>query len=235
MHEIKNVKQETPNSKHEKIIEVSGSAAPNILDEMTLVDWLLEYYPPIKNIKDAYQGIVSGPFRPGIVHRLDKDTSGIVVAPKTQAYFDYLKDLFKHREVRKKYLALVLGWVAPSKGVIDRPIGIKTGTMKRSLQSVKMQKSAVTEYAVKARLEINGEKCTLLEVTPKTGRTHQIRIHLASLGHPILGDAMYGTKKSKSMAPRQLLHAESLEFNIAQGKRIKLSADLPDDFRSFLR
>lgn len=193
----------------------------------TLVDWLLKNYPAIKNVGDDPQ------VRPGIVHRLDKDTSGIMLIPKNQLYFEYLKSLFQRHEIKKQYLAIVWGKVEGQGGLIDKPIGIIAGTLRRSVHSKKMQKNAVTEYKVKRHFSKAGNDMTLLEVYPRTGRTHQIRIHLATLGHPIVGDNLYG-KNRPHITPRQLLHAESLEFSPKPGEYMKLSADLPDDFRLFL-
>lgn len=198
--------------------------------EPILVDWLLEYCPQIKNVGDDLEN------RPGIVHRLDKNTSGILLIPKNQEYFKYLKNLFQNHEIRKTYLTLVWGRVAAEKGVIDKPIGLKSGSVKRTVftKNAKMVKSAITEYKVKARLSARNasEQYSLLEVSPRTGRTHQIRVHLASLGHPVVGDKLYG--KKKSTLDRLFLHAYSLEFALESGKKIKLTADLPADLTDYL-
>lgn len=205
--------------------------------EPSLVHWLLEYCPQIKSVGDDPET------RPGIVHRLDKDTSGIILIAKNQEYFEYLKNLFQKREIRKTYLALVWGKVATEKGTIDKPIGLKSGSIKRTvfIKNAKMVKSAVTEYKVKEYLPHRqtglpvsnvSDQYSLLEVYPKTGRTHQIRVHLASLGHPVVGDKLYG--KKKSTLNRLFLHAYSLEFALKPGKKIKLTADLPTDLTDYL-
>lgn len=198
--------------------------------EPTLIDWLLCVRPEIAEVGDDPK------VRPGIVHRLDRDTSGIMLVPKTQAYFEYLKSLFQKHEVKKQYLAVVWGRVKDKRGVIDKPIGIISGSLRRSVHSTKMQKTAITEYASKRHFVLRGLEVTLLEVRPLTGRTHQIRIHLSSIGHPIVGDRLYGkrnlrlTTNDLERIPRQMLHAESIEFAIHPGQMIKLSAEVPEDF-----
>lgn len=192
-------------------------------ESITLVDWLIQKYPEIKNVGDDPS------VRPCIVHRLDKDTSGIMLIPKTQAYFEYLKSLFQEHKIKKQYLAIVWGKVKEKIGVIDKPIGIVSGSLRRSVHSKKMQKEAITEYMVKRELVIAGREATLLEVYPKTGRTHQIRVHLSAIGHPIVGDKLYG-KNKPMITPRQLLHAESIEFAPCPGESLKLSVEPPEDF-----
>ena len=230
------------------------------MKEPTLVDWLLEHYPEVKAVGDPVKlpngnyG-ASDPMRPGIVHRLDRDTSGVILVARNQKYFEYLKSLFKERKIKKTYLALVYGVFKEKQGVIDRPLGIKSGTTKRTIHSDKMAKEAVTEYRVIKNLKIQNFKSqinsksearnskplniTLLEVYPLTGRTHQIRVHLASIGHPIVGDKIYGPKhpldpQSSILDPRLMLHALSLEFETEPGKSIKIEASPPHQFQGFL-
>jgi 23S rRNA pseudouridine1911/1915/1917 synthase len=199
--------------------------------EKTLVDWLLEKYPEIKEIGDDFET------RPGIVHRLDRDTSGVIIVAKNQKTFDYLKNLFGTREIKKTYLALAIGEVSPGEGTINKPIRLKNGSVKRTVWEGKDEKQATTEYKVldylKIRTQKGGQVFSLLGVYPKTGRTHQIRVHLASIGHPIAGDALYGPKKSNFGLRRQFLHAQSIEFTDMSGKRMKIEVDLPDDLRDF--
>jgi 23S rRNA pseudouridine1911/1915/1917 synthase len=198
--------------------------------EPTVVDWLLAKRPEVKNVGD------DPATRPGIVHRLDKETSGIMLIPKTQAYFEYLKSLFQKHEIKKTYLAIVRGVPKNKTGTIDTPIGIMNGTLKRSVRSKKMSKEAITEYHILREWELKEdsnariEKQSLLEVFPKTGRTHQIRVHLASIGHPIVGDKLYGPKqkiKDKQPATRLMLHAASIEFREKDGRLVKLSTHSP--------
>jgi 23S rRNA pseudouridine1911/1915/1917 synthase len=192
--------------------------------EKTLVDWLVDHYPEVKTVGD------DPATRPGIVHRLDKETSGIMVVPRNQKTFEMLKSLFQKHVMQKTYLALVFGILKNHEGIIDAPIGIKTGTLKRSVHAKKMVKPAVTEYKVLRELH---NAFSLLEVKPKTGRTHQIRVHLASIGHPIVGDAMYGNKKQPPSAHRLMLHAKSLIFNDDHGNQFEFEADPPKEFKDF--
>ncbi len=173
-------------------------------------------------------------YRPGIVHRLDKDTSGIMLIPLTQEYFSYLKKLFQEKKIKKTYLAIVKGEVKGKTGIIDKPIGIKSGTTRRTVFSDKMSKEAVTEYKLIKNFEKDGQELSLLEVYPLTGRTHQIRVHLNYIGHPVIGDKMYGGKTVAALAPRQMLHCYSMEFDMEPGKSIKLEAEPPDDFTGSL-
>jgi 23S rRNA pseudouridine1911/1915/1917 synthase len=199
--------------------------------EPTLVDWLVKRYPKIKTVGDDPD------LRPGIVHRLDKATSGVMIVAKTQASFEQLKKLFQEHRMQKTYYALVHGVPKNKKGTIDAPIGIKNGSLKRSIHSLKMAKPAVTEYSVMrimARSDGDKEPYALLKVNPLTGRTHQIRVHLASIGHPIVGDLVYGKKSSRSASTatpqRLMLHAAALVFSDDAGNRFEFEVPLPSDF-----
>lgn len=197
--------------------------------EPTLVDWILKKYPDVKEVGDNPK------LRPGIVHRLDKFTSGVIVIAKTNEAFNHLKKQFQSRQIKKTYLALVRGVVKNDKGVIEKPIGLKPGTVKRTVwtKKAKMVKEAKTEYKVKKRFA----QATLLEVTPLTGRTHQIRVHLASIHHPIVGDYLYGKRQDedkKLNVNRLFLHAYSLELKTPSGKNLKITADPPEELTSIL-
>ena len=238
---IKNNESRKPDRSHNSQFIIHNSA------EKTLVDWLIKKFPQIKNVGDDPET------RPGIVHRLDRDTSGIMLIPKNQQYFEYLKSLFQAHDIKKTYLALVFGKLKTKEGVIDSPIGIKNGTTKRSVRSQKMAKSAITRYRVEKEFtDASQEHFSLLEVMPETGRTHQIRVHLASIGHPIVGDPLYGKKVSRQDSllrqgsggqagvmshepPRLMLHALSLEFSPAPGKHLQLEADPPPEFENIIR
>jgi 23S rRNA pseudouridine1911/1915/1917 synthase len=202
-------------------------------EEKTLADWLLEKYPEVKGVGDSPE------IRPGIVHRLDRDTSGVLIIAKNQKSFEYFKNLFKEKTAKKKYVALALGEVSPGIGTIDKPIKLKDGSVKRTVWEGKDEKEAITDYEVldylKIKTQKGGQVFSLLEVSPRTGRTHQIRVHLASIGHPIAGDALYGPKKSNFGLKRQFLHAQSIEFTDMSGKRIKIEADLPEDLKDFAK
>lgn len=192
--------------------------------EPSVVDWLIENYPEVRTVGD------DPAVRPGIVHRLDKGTSGVMLVAKTQAYFEYLKKKFQTREIKKTYLAAVCGRVKEKEGVIDKPIGIASGTLKRTIHSDKFVKPAITRYAVVGYKDISGQIFSMLKVMPETGRTHQIRVHMASMHHPVAGDALYGRKKDGVVWPRLMLHAFSIEFTAEDGKRIKIEAEPPQDF-----
>jgi len=216
-----------PSSRAELTTGHSKSQMAN--GERTLVDWLLARYPEIAKVGDDLKT------RPGIVHRLDRDTSGIILIARNQKYFEYLKHLFQTRAIKKTYRALVRGIVMPKKGIIEKEIKIKSGTIKRTVFRGRSEKAAVTEYQVLKYLD----GFSWVEVSPLTGRTHQIRVHLASIGHPVVGDKLYGPKKPREVRlpniNRQILHAYSLEFSPAPGKRIKLAANLPEDMKIALR
>jgi len=168
----------------------------------------------------------------GIVHRLDKDTSGILLVAKNKKSYYHLVDLFKKRKVIKKYKALVKGRLKPEKGIIEAPIG--RSIYNREKMAVVLPgkgKPALTKYKVLKYLD----NFTLLEVEPKTGRMHQIRVHLASIGHPIVGDQKYGHRDQKKLLPRQFLHAFYLKCLLPSGKIKEFSSDLPSDLQNFLK
>lgn len=198
------------------------------IKSQTLVDWLIERYPEVKSVGDDPEE------RPGIVHRLDKDTSGVMLVARNQETFESLKRLFKARRVEKTYLALAVGAPKKSSGIIDEPIGrmasrrTKRGTGKNILGA----RQAITEYRVLERLG----GYSLLEVRPKTGRMHQIRVHLASIGAPVVGDKTYGGARAEfSGLERNFLHAFSIEFSYPEGRRWRFEAALPEDLQNILR
>lgn len=199
----------------------------------TLAGGLLHKYKDIKFIGEDE-------IRPGIVHRLDKDTSGVMLVAKTQEMFDHLKDNFASREnIKKEYITLVCGRLLPKHGVINTPIGKHpTDFRKMTTHLPKDPKEALTEYNVIKYLEGSKQsksvdEYTLIRVKLHTGRTHQIRVHFSSLGHPIAGDTLYG----KCTAPelnRQFLHAAKIEVNLLDGTWIEAEAPLPEDLEKTL-
>lgn len=199
--------------------------------DVTLADIMRKKYPDIEGVGDEPK------FRPGIVHRLDKDTSGVLVIARTQDFFLHMKNLLQKRIAKKTYIALVHGVMERKNGIIDMPIGLKPGTTKRSVRArnMKMVKPAVTEYKTREQYEYDGQQFSLLELFPRTGRTHQLRVHLASVNHPVVGDQMYGRRDNPWGLSRQFLHADSIEFDLPSGKRIRASADLPDDLDKILK
>ena len=193
-------------------------------DDFTLIDWLMHTFQEITNVGFAD--------RPGIVHRLDKDTSGIMLVARNNCALTMLGDMFRKRTIKKTYLAIVSGH--PEKeGTITLSIkrhSIKRNTMVAVPPETKTNgtlRSACTHYRVLHYFD----DCSLVEVKPVTGRTHQIRVHFAALGHPLIGDHVYG-KKSKKLG-RQALHAYKLSFEF-NGKQYSFCQDPPQDFKNFL-
>ena len=212
----------------------------------TLVNALLHHSPDIDGI--------GGERRPGIVHRLDKDTSGVMVIAKNAFAFRRLARQFMERSVTKEYLALVWGRMYPEAGVIDRPIGRHRSDRKRmsSIHYLSQKRDAITEWRVERYFSrIGGAEpsavVSLLRLKPRTGRTHQIRVHLADMGFPLVGDKVYGHKKKRSrvkeatvpeldLFPRQALHAERLVIHHPRtDQRMEFIASLPDDLASLLK
>lgn len=166
--------------------------------------------------------------RPGVVHRLDKNTSGLLVIAKNQEALESLKEQFAGREVEKTYLALVQGRVEKEIGSISSKID-RHPKFRSKFTVSETGKEAQTDYKVVERFSSN---LTLLRLHPLTGRTHQLRVHLSSIGHAIIGDKLYG---GKMLLNRQFLHAEKLVFNHPKtGKRISFETNLPEDLNSFL-
>jgi 23S rRNA pseudouridine1911/1915/1917 synthase len=182
-----------------------------------------------------------GSDRAGIVHRLDKDTSGLIVVAKSEAIHEALSEQFRKRSVEKSYIALVHGVTRENSGKIDRPVARdRRNRLKMTVSQT--GRSALTLWRVKQRFE----KFTLLDVDIKTGRTHQIRVHLASLNHPVVGDATYNEGRDNTVGDdsirraikslnRQFLHAEKLSFTHPKtGERLSFTAELPEELRSIL-
>ena len=157
---------------------------------------------------------------------------------KNQDAFFYLKDLFQERKITKKYLALVFGIPKEKEMLIDKSIGIIHSSVKRSVLAKNMReiKEARTEYKVLKKYKIEGEEYSLLEVSPLTGRTNQIRVHLSYIGNAIVGDKIYSPKKFQVPEDlnRMFLHAYSLEFSLKDGRRILLEADLPEELNKIV-
>jgi 23S rRNA pseudouridine1911/1915/1917 synthase len=188
--------------------------------ENTLVNAILAKYPDMASFNDSE--------RPGIVHRLDKDTSGLMVIARNKKAQDDLINKFKRHEVNKGYITLVKGKLEPENGVIDAPIG-RHPVHRQRMAVVEGGREARTSYRVIRRID----SYTLLEVILQTGRTHQIRVHLAAIGFPVVGDKIYGVKSP--YLKRQFLHAYKLGFNLpGSGDYREFTAELPDDLQSAL-
>ncbi len=191
--------------------------------QKTLVNALLYRYPGLREI---------GPeLRPGIVHRLDKETSGVLVVAKSKKAYTELQKQFKQRKVGKRYLGLVWGNISRQEGSISWAIGRHGRYGER--MSIRTKKPRPAETIFKVLKRYHG--LTLLDINPITGRTHQIRVHLAASGHPLAGDERYGHRKSKIRCPRLFLHAYKIAFDHPQtGERVEYSSPLPEDLKTFL-
>ena len=189
----------------------------------TLIQVLLKKYPFLSSIGEA--------FRPGIVHRLDKLVSGLMVLAKTQSFYNHLISEFKNKKVKEEYIGLVYGQVQRDKGIIDLPIGwTKKGKIVARDINLKSKKPAQTKYSVLKRYK----DFTLLKIEPLTGRTHQIRAHLSAIGHPLVGDKDYKFKDQPLLCQRIFLHCNYLGFFDLKGKFREFISPLPDDLNNLL-
>ncbi len=207
--------------------------------DKTITDWVLENYPKMKNVGETqtfeHKGVKIEVKRPGIVHRLDRETSGVMILAKNNKSYEALKAQFANREVRKTYVAIVSGHVRHDRGIINKPIGRSPNDFRRYSASRGARgemRDALTEYKVLKRFEVNHFKFTYVEVRPKTGRTHQIRVHMKFLDHPIVCDSLYNPDgPSIKGISRMALHAKSIEFKDMKGKVIKVESALPLVFK----
>lgn len=236
------------------MVHAGAGASDDARNRGTLVNALLHHMANLSG--------VGGELRPGIVHRLDKETSGLIVVAKNDEVHRKLAAQFAAREVKKQYIALVHGWVKKDSGTIDKSISRDHMRRTRMTTRASSGRAAVTHYRVARRLDTKFGRFTLLEVKIDTGRTHQIRVHLSSLGHPVVGDALYGAPRELKANPqsarsapgrlsrkaagksetqnvpslsRNFLHAAELEFvHPRSGKVISLKAALPQELQEFL-
>lgn len=204
----------------------------------SLSDLLLLQFPEISGVGEAH--------RPGIVHRLDKDTSGVMLVAKTPEMYEYLKDAFAERKIKKEYIALVQGVPEKAHGFIDVAIGkSKADFRKYTTTDMLEPKPSLTEYRVLEVLSLTShlsplasaqvDKTALISLNLHTGRTHQIRVHMKSIGHPLMGDSLYGGKKAKLLGlSRQFLHARRIEVQLPDGMWIEAESELSDDLRQVL-
>jgi len=236
--------------------------------EETLVDWILKKYPKMKSVGEPIISNGVEIAKPGIVHRLDRETSGVLVLAKNQKTYEFLKNEFKGRTIKKIYIAIVDGWVKNDKGIINRPIGRSPRDFRRRLAGRGARgemREAVTEYKVLrhfkaktyqnfyprgSRFEPKAPKegrrgknfgmsehapFTLLEIKPKTGRTHQIRVHMKFLNHPVACDELYNPgKPCPAGFSRLALHAKSIEFTDMKGKKLLIESPLPKEFKKVI-
>jgi 23S rRNA pseudouridine1911/1915/1917 synthase len=199
--------------------------------EPTLADWVHEKYPHMRDVGEPLV-LATGEHiaRPGIVHRLDRDTSGVLVIAKDQPTFLFLKKQFQDRDTEKIYRAFVYGNMKEEKGVIDLPIGKSKKDFRQRLAGTHARgtlRSAITEYKVLER----STDAAYLEVYPKTGRTHQIRVHLKAIQHPVIHDTLYAPNRPGILGFERLaLHALKISVALPSGARATFEAPLPPDF-----
>jgi len=215
------------------MVHAGAGATDDARNRGTLVNALLHHFQQLSG--------VGGELRPGIVHRLDKDTSGLIVVAKDDEIHRRLATQFAKRQVKKTYLALVHGHVKQDNGTINS--SISRDAVRRVRMTTRRQggREAVSHYKVDRRIESKFGKFTMLEVRIDTGRTHQIRVHLSSIGHPLVGDTLYGApheingKAAKAISlPRTFLHAAKLEFiHPKTGQLIQMERDLPTELQEF--
>ena len=225
------------------IVHAGAGASEDERNKGTLVNALLHRFGSLSGL--------SGELRPGIVHRLDRATSGLIVFAKNDLAHQRLASQFSRRKVKKTYIAMVHGWLKQNQGTVTS--GISRDRVRRTRMTTRRQggREAITHYQVRRRLDSPYGKFSLLEVKIDTGRTHQIRVHLTSLGHPVVGDALYGAPRELQMKsekrrqpdalvktvslPRNFLHASALEFEHPRtGAVLAFSRPLPRELEDFL-
>jgi 23S rRNA pseudouridine1911/1915/1917 synthase len=220
------------------MVHAGSGATEDARNRGTLVNALLHHMGELS--------ATSGPLRPGIVHRLDKQTSGLIVVAKNDASHARLSSMFSRRQVRKLYFALVQGNLAQDKGTVNA--AISRDAVRRTRMTTRREggRSAVSHWEVLRRIHGPYGSFTLVSVRIETGRTHQIRVHMASLGHPVVGDTLYGAASSLAPAaanpglprlvlPRNFLHAAELEFaHPVTGERLSMVSNLPPELKDFM-
>ena len=226
--------------------------------EKTIADWILKNYPKMEDVGEPIftkaspslknEGLAFVELKkPGIVHRLDRETSGVLLLAKNKKAYQFLKNQFKNREVKKTYVAIVSGFVKNDHGIINKMIGRSPKDFRRHLSGHGARgemREAITEYKVLKRFEVSAkqslkvspQKFTYLEIHPKTGRTHQIRVHMKYLNHPVVCDSLYNPNGycPKSIS-RLALHAKSIEFKNLKGKILKVESPLPSEFKRVVK
>jgi len=203
--------------------------------EYTLSDWVAENYPSIRGVGEPIKLTHGGEIpKHGIVHRLDRDTSGVMIIAKNQEAFLFFKKQFQDRMVKKTYHAIVYGRVKEKKGVIDKPIG-KSRSDFRQWSAEAGARGTLREATTEYELLKSTKDFSYLSLHPKTGRTHQIRVHLKAIGHPILCDKLYASKRPCSGGlGRMALHAFSISINTPNSTHITIEAPVPGDFEGAL-
>jgi 23S rRNA pseudouridine1911/1915/1917 synthase len=219
------------------MVHAGAGATEDVRNRGTLVNALLHRFGKLS--------AVGGELRPGIVHRLDKATSGLIIVAKNDEAHRRLGSQFSGREIKKTYIALVHGWLKQEKGTVNSSISRDRVRRVRMTTRLKGGRDAVTHYKVLRRIDSPFGKMTLLEVKIDTGRTHQIRVHMASLGHAVVGDTLYGAarelrpnkaaSRQAILLTRNFLHAAALEFSHPRtGQALSFAAPLPRELEQFL-
>ncbi len=208
--------------------------------QKSLVDWILKKYPSAKNVGEPLV-LEDGTkiFRPGIVHRIDRDTTGCLIIAKNKAAYTYLKEQFQARTVHKVYAAFVYGTIKEDRGMIDRTIGRSPNDI-RKWSAQRGARGELREAKTYFRVLARKSDTTYLEAMPKTGRTHQIRVHFTALNHPIVRDTLYAgrfflSRRNQFGFTRLALHAKELEIRAPSGTLIQAVAPFPKDFLSAIK
>jgi 23S rRNA pseudouridine1911/1915/1917 synthase len=218
-----------------------------------ITDWVVKQFPRAKNVGEPSRAPDGTPIiRPGIVHRLDRETSGVLLIAKTAKGHEWLKKQFQDRTIKKKYVAFVWGDLKEEFGTITRPIGRSGSDFRRysaSRGSRGVEREAETYWTKLATIVVpvklnnvssgrdkdsteSKQRFTLMEAEPRTGRTHQIRVHFSAIQHPVVGDTLYAPNRPMMLGfERTALHARSIDFENLDGQRIKVEAPLPKDFK----
>jgi len=215
------------------MVHAGAGATEDDRNRGTLVNALLHHF--------AHLSEVGGALRPGIVHRLDKETSGLIIIAKNDETHHKLANAFAARRVKKTYMALVHGWLKQDRGTISTSISRDVVRRTRMTTRRSGGREAITHYTVSQKFDSSFGKFSLLELKIDTGRTHQIRVHLSSIGHPVVGDALYGAprelraRSGTTSLPRNFLHAAALEFvHPRSGEALSFSRPLPSELERFL-
>lgn len=212
--------------------------------EYTIADWMLENYPASRNVGEPImlRTVVAGPnsstsviMRPGIVHRLDKETSGVMLLAKTPEGFEHLKWQFKNRTIKKTYRAFVYNNIKEDALRIQLSIGRSSKDVRRWSAGKDARgelRDALTDFTVLGRGQVEGEHITFIQADPKTGRTHQIRVHAKAIDRPLVGDSLYAPGRKRVLGFKRLaLHAARIVFDDRTGAQIVVEAPYPDDFK----
>ncbi len=216
------------------------------VDVYTLTDWILEKYPELASVGEPMELGGQIVLRPGIVHRIDKETTGCLLIAKTGKAFLHFKNQFQEHTVEKIYHTFVYGVIKEKKGIIDVPIGRSKGDIRKWTiggGARGLMRDALTEYSVLRAIGIDEDggsteagTFSFVECRPKTGRTHQIRVHMKSLNHPIVCDSLYAPKRDKALGFNRLaLHARVISFQDTFGTPVTTTAPYPEDFESALK